>query len=59
MATTSDTLQNFIDGERVPSQGDGDEPVLNPATGEELARAPRSSPEDVDRAVKAARRAFA
>src|SRR6202453_2674645 len=59
MATTTDTLQNFIDGERVPSQGDGDEPVLNPATGEELARAPRSSAADVDRAVKAARRAFA
>ena len=59
MATRTDTLQNFIDGERVPAQGDGDEPVLNPATGEELARAPRSSAADVDRAVKAARRAFA
>jgi len=30
MATTTDTLQNFIDGERVPSQEDGDEPVLIP-----------------------------
>jgi betaine-aldehyde dehydrogenase len=53
-----ETLSNFIDGERVPSTGDS-EPVLNPATGEELARAPQSSAEDVDRAVKAARRAFA
>ena len=34
------------------------EPILNPATGEELARAPISTPEDVDRAVLAARRAF-
>ena len=52
-----DTLQNFIDGEPVPSEGDS-ESVLNPATGEELARAPISSAEDVDRAVRAARRAF-
>jgi betaine-aldehyde dehydrogenase len=57
MTTAIGTLQNFIDGERVPSAGDS-EPVLNPATGEELARAPQSTAEDVDRAVKAARRAF-
>jgi betaine-aldehyde dehydrogenase len=58
MATTTGTLQNFIDGEPVASQGES-EAVLNPATGEELARAPISSAEDVDRAVGAARRAFA
>jgi betaine-aldehyde dehydrogenase len=52
------TLQNFIDGEQVPSAGET-EPVLNPATGEELARAPSSTAEDVDRAVSAARKAFA
>jgi betaine-aldehyde dehydrogenase len=57
MATTAQTLRNFIDGEWVDA-GDGTEPVLNPATGEEIARAPRSSPGDVDRAVRAARRAF-
>ncbi|HWX75466.1 MAG TPA: gamma-aminobutyraldehyde dehydrogenase [Solirubrobacteraceae bacterium] len=51
------TLQNFIDGESVPAHGEL-EPVLNPATGEELARAANSSAEDVDRAVAAARRAF-
>jgi betaine-aldehyde dehydrogenase len=56
-ASTADTLSNFIDGER--SAWDGEtEPVLNPATGEELARAPRSGAEEVDRAVGAARRAF-
>ncbi len=59
MAITAGTLENFIDGERVPAQAERDEPVLNPATGEELARAPQSSAADVDRAVKAARRAFA
>ena len=56
MATTRDP-ENFIDGERVASHG-ADEAVLNPATGEEMARAPISTAEDVDRAVKAARRAF-
>jgi len=57
MASTAETLTNFIDGERVASAGET-EAVLNPATGEELARAPISSAEDVDRAVQAARRAF-
>jgi betaine-aldehyde dehydrogenase len=51
------TLSNFIDGERAPSDGDT-EAILNPASGEELARAPISSAADVDRAVRAARRAF-
>jgi betaine-aldehyde dehydrogenase len=57
MATTAEILRNFIDGGPVASEGEA-EPVLNPATGEEIARAPRSTPEDVDRAVQAARRAF-
>ncbi len=57
MATTATTLSNFIDGEPVASAGET-EPVLNPATGEELARAPRSGGEEVDRAVRAARTAF-
>jgi betaine-aldehyde dehydrogenase len=57
MATTAETLRNFIDGEPVAHDGET-EPVLNPATGEEIARAPRSSAEDVGRAVAAARRAF-
>ncbi|HEX5851907.1 MAG TPA: gamma-aminobutyraldehyde dehydrogenase [Solirubrobacteraceae bacterium] len=51
------TLNNFIDGERVAADGET-EAVLNPATGEEIARAPVSSAQDVDRAVRAARRAF-
>jgi betaine-aldehyde dehydrogenase len=58
MATTTGTIQNFIDGESVASEGEN-ESILNPATGEELARASRSTAEDVDRAVRAAREAFA
>jgi betaine-aldehyde dehydrogenase len=57
MASTTKTLSNFIDGEPVASSGET-EAVLNPATGEELVSAPISTVEDVDRAVKAARRAF-
>jgi len=57
MASTVDALSNFIDGEHAASEGET-EAVLNPATGQELARAPKSTAEDVDRAVRAARRAF-
>ncbi len=58
MATATETLNNFIDGEPRASQGEL-EPILNPATGQPLARASNSTAEDVDRAVAAARRAFA
>src|SRR5947209_2543177 len=58
MATETQTLRNFIDGEFVDPADGETEPVLNPATGETLGHAPLSSPEDVDRAVRAARRAF-
>src|SRR5690348_17198233 len=58
MSTTT-TVQNFIGGQFVdPAEGQT-EPVLNPATGEAIAEAPVSGPEDVERAVKAARNAFA
>jgi betaine-aldehyde dehydrogenase len=59
MATTSQrTLQNFIDGEHVDPAEGRTSAVINPATGEEIARAADSSPADVDRAVAAARAAF-
>jgi betaine-aldehyde dehydrogenase len=58
MATKTSVLSNFIDGESVSSEGET-ESVLNPATGEELALAANSTPEDVARAVTAARGAFA
>src|SRR3954452_24177680 len=57
-ATASATLQNFVDGERVDPVSDATSVVLNPATGEELAQAPDSGAEDVDRAVAAAGGAF-
>jgi betaine-aldehyde dehydrogenase len=50
-------LQNFVAGELVSARDDS-LTVLNPATGEELATAPASTPEEVDAAVKAARGAF-
>ncbi|MEA2360668.1 MAG: betaine-aldehyde dehydrogenase [Solirubrobacteraceae bacterium] len=58
MATATQTLQNFIDGKWVdPAEGRTDA-VLNPATGEEIAQAPSSTTQDIDRAVGAARAAF-
>ena len=53
MATTTDlqTYDNFVDGDWVAPADGATEAVINPATGEELARAPLSSAQDVDAAV--------
>jgi betaine-aldehyde dehydrogenase len=56
--TVTAPLRNFIDGEFAEAAEGGTTPVLNPATGEEIAQAPNSTQADVDRAVKAARDAF-
>ena len=58
MATVTRTLRNFVDGEHVDPVEGRSEPILNPATGEQIATAPLSDASDVDRAVRAARRAF-
>jgi betaine-aldehyde dehydrogenase len=58
MATAVRSLQNFIDGEFVDASDGRTDPVLNPATGEEIATFAVSGAEDVDRAVAAAKRAF-
>ncbi len=61
MATATHTkteIHNFIDGDERPARDGGSEPVLNPATGEEIAAAPLSGEADVDAAVQAAKRAF-
>lgn len=50
--------QAFIDGAFVPAASGRTFPTENPATGKELARIAACGAEDVDRAVKAARRAF-
>src|ERR687884_727362 len=60
MATATITeIGNFIDGEERPPSSGQTEPVLNPATGEAIARSPLSGDEDVDAAVAAAEAAFA
>src|SRR3954471_2357818 len=59
MATIEGTkIRNFIGGEeRDPSSGET-EAILNPATEEEIATAPKSGEDDVDAAVRAASDAF-
>ena len=48
----------FIDGEWVAPIRGGSFPVIDPATEEVFAHAPAGTAEDIDRAVKAARKAF-
>ena len=48
---------NYIDGRWVAAAGGATMHVVNPATGESIASVARSSRDDVDRAVAAARRA--
>jgi aldehyde dehydrogenase (NAD+) len=61
MGIASDALVRdklFIGGEWVDPAGDGTIEVVNPATEEVVGRIPEGTPEDADRAVKAARAAF-
>lgn len=51
------TIRSFIDGKIVSVAEDGFFNTVNPGTGEVLARVQPASEQDVDRAVKAARRA--
>src|SRR5688500_15963906 len=51
-------LKLFIDGKHVEPENAATIPILNPATGEKICDAPAASAGDVDKAVKAARRAF-
>jgi betaine-aldehyde dehydrogenase len=52
------SLKNMIGGKFVAPVDGKREAVVNPATGEVIARAPLSTEKDVDRAVKAAKDAF-
>ncbi|MHA6259780.1 CoA-acylating methylmalonate-semialdehyde dehydrogenase [Sporosarcina sp. CAU 1771] len=56
--TNVELLKNYINGEWVDSLSEKSVMVVNPATGEELARVPLSTKEDVELAVKAADAAF-
>jgi betaine-aldehyde dehydrogenase len=51
-------LSNFIAGEPREARSARTSPLINPATGQEFARAPVSGPEDVDDACRAALAAF-
>jgi aminobutyraldehyde dehydrogenase len=51
--------KQFIGGEFVESAGGETMEVLNPSTGEAIAEVPRGTAEDVDRAVEAAKTAWA
>src|SRR5207247_3051926 len=59
MATTLKSYQLYIDGEWVEAKSDDRLDVINPATEEVIGQVPQASVADVDRAVSAARRAFA
>jgi aldehyde dehydrogenase (NAD+) len=61
VATTSETIQRdklFVGGEWIDSAGDGTIEVLNPSTEVVIGSIPEGTPEDVDRAAAAARKAF-
>jgi aldehyde dehydrogenase (NAD+) len=53
-----DCTKYFIDGAWVPAQGRNAIDIVNPATEEVIGRVALGNAEDVDKAVKAARRAF-
>jgi 1-pyrroline dehydrogenase len=50
--------KNFVGGERVDSAGGATMEVLNPSTGDVIAEVARSTAEDADRAVEAAKNAL-
>src|ERR671931_2663851 len=59
MATTeTKTFKNFVGGEWVDAVGGETFESVSPATGDKLGTFPKSSAEDVDRAVAAAKTAF-
>jgi malonate-semialdehyde dehydrogenase (acetylating)/methylmalonate-semialdehyde dehydrogenase len=53
-----EVLKNYINGEWVESRGTEVLDVVNPATLELLAKVPKSTKEDVEAAIKAAKEAF-
>ena len=59
MATIQPSYKLFIDGEFVDAEGGASLDVFNPATGEKISKIADASKADVDKAVAAARKAFA
>ena len=58
MVTTIQRRQMLVGGEWTEGRADEGLPVVNPATGETIAEIPRGTEQDVDTAVRAARKAF-
>jgi 1-pyrroline dehydrogenase len=58
MATAVKRREMFIGGEWVAGSGNESQAIINPATGETIAEVPKGTEADVDRAVKAARKAY-
>src|SRR5918911_5621187 len=59
MATTeTKTFRNYVGGEWVDAAGGETFESVSPATGETIGTFPKSGPEDVDRAVRAAAAAY-
>src|SRR5213082_4162646 len=58
MATAVKRRELFIGGEWVSGSGNASQEIINPATGEVIAEVPKGTEADVDRAVKAARKAY-
>ena len=58
MATAVKRREMFIGGEWVSGSGNQTQEIINPATGEIIAEVPKGTEADVDRAVKAARKAY-
>ncbi|WP_121256087.1 aldehyde dehydrogenase [Nocardioides ferulae] len=54
----SPPAQLLVDGKLLPASDGATYPILNPATGAEIGRAPDATAADVDAAIAAARRAF-
>ncbi len=52
------TYQNFVNGRMVPAVEEKDEPIISPVDESVLAKVPKGTEKDVDRAVDAAAAAF-
>jgi aldehyde dehydrogenase (NAD+) len=55
---TTPPAQQLVGGKLSDAANGASYPIINPATGQEIGRAPDSTAEDVDAAIAAARRAF-
>ena len=58
MSQSPRVLRNFVAGEYRSASTDSTNDIVDPSTGQVVAQAPVSSPEDVDAAYAAADKAF-